>query len=222
MPPRMKVKRDPLSSAPVSKSMPSGAPRSTWSLGVKSNLRASPQRRTSTLALSSAAHRHAGLRQVGQAQQHGVEFGLDVLQHRRAFAQAVGDARHLGHRLAAVLALGLELADLLAQGVAPRLQFLDARLQRLAFGLQRAKALHVQEGLRRLARRQAGEHAVQVAPQQVDVEHERSFVKAFGVHARGVHGVRIAANPAPPCCGRPGPAAAGTRRPPAHRAGAAR
>ncbi len=52
--PFMTEKRAPESLAPISKSSPSGVPRSTWSLGVKSNCGGVPQRRTSTLALSSA------------------------------------------------------------------------------------------------------------------------------------------------------------------------
>ena len=55
---------------------------------------------------------------------------------------------------------------------------------RLALGLERAEARHVQEGLRRLARLQAGDHAVQVAAQQVDVEHGNPRVVATGLRAR--------------------------------------
>mmetsp|Transcript_60027 Transcript_60027/g.142064 ORF Transcript_60027/g.142064 Transcript_60027/m.142064 type:complete len:250 (+) Transcript_60027:134-883(+) len=51
--PFRKVKREPDSLAPVSKSRPSGAPRSTWSFTSKSKLRGVPQRRTSMLPVSS-------------------------------------------------------------------------------------------------------------------------------------------------------------------------
>src|SRR6267378_564322 len=49
--PFITTKRDPASFAAVSKSRPpSPAPTSTWSLGSKSNVRGSPQRRSSTLS----------------------------------------------------------------------------------------------------------------------------------------------------------------------------
>ncbi len=173
------------------------------------------------------AHRYAVMRQVRQAHQQLVQLGLDALQRGRALAQLRGDAGHLGHRRGAVLALGLELADLLTQAVALGLQFFHARLQRLAFGLERGITRHVEKGLRRLACLQPLDHMVEVAAQQVDIEH---FVVLFGVEAARRGGsappvestLRRCASPTRPCCGRPGPAAAGRPRPPAHRARAAR
>ena len=51
--PRITVKRAPDNLAPVSKSKPKGAPKSTWSLTSKSKLRGVPILRTSTLSFSS-------------------------------------------------------------------------------------------------------------------------------------------------------------------------
>ncbi len=68
-----------------------------------------------------------------------------------------------------MLALALEHADLLGQGVAARLQFLGADLQRLALVLERLEGLDVEEGLRVLAGLQALDDGVEVLAQQGDV-----------------------------------------------------
>ncbi len=65
--PRRNEKREPASRAPVSKSRPSGAPRSTWSRGAKSKARGVPQRRTSTLPVSSAPAGTPGCGRLGSA-----------------------------------------------------------------------------------------------------------------------------------------------------------
>jgi hypothetical protein len=53
---------------------------------------------------------------------------------------------HFGHHRSGVAALGLELADLLAQRVAARLQFFGASLDSLALGLERGEVLASREG----------------------------------------------------------------------------
>jgi hypothetical protein len=111
------------------------------------------------------------LRQVGQAHQDGLQLGLDQLQPLGAGLQLIGDAVHFGHQHAGVLALALEHPDLLAGGVAARLQLFGGGLDLLALGLQRRKARHVEVGLRVLAALQLRDHAGEVAAQEVDVEH---------------------------------------------------
>ena len=69
------------------------------------------------------------------------------------------------------LALRLQFADLPGQAVALRLQLFGAGLDALAFGLERNELRAVQKGLRRLARLELGDDAVEVAAQLVDVEH---------------------------------------------------
>jgi hypothetical protein len=69
--------------------------------------------------------RHAVVRQVGQPISIAVSSACRPPAARRR-PSTVGDAGHLGHRRAGVLALALGLADLLAQCVAPRLQLLGA------------------------------------------------------------------------------------------------
>ena len=103
------------------------------------------------------ADRNARVGQVRQRHQLVVELGLD---RREALGRAIelgADGGDVGHRRAGVGALALELADLARQGVAPRLQLLGARLQRLALGLERDEALDVEKRLRRLARLEAGD-----------------------------------------------------------------
>ena len=117
------------------------------------------------------AHRHAVVRQVGQTHHHGRQLGLDRLQALGRGLELVADAADLRHHRRSVLALGLELADLPAEGVAARLQFLGAGLDRLALGLQRTEALDVEEGLRVAPGRQALDDTGQVAAQQLDIEH---------------------------------------------------
>ena len=68
-----------------------------------------------------------------------------------------------------MITLALELADLLAQAVALRLQFFGTCLDRLALGLQRTKYLHIQERLWILARLQACDNTVEFLAQQVDI-----------------------------------------------------
>jgi hypothetical protein len=118
---------------------------------------------------------HPGLRQVGQAHQHGLQFGLDQVQPFGAGLQFVGDAGHLRHQRAGVLPLALGHADLLAGGVAAGLQLFGAGLDLLAFGFQRAVGGHVQVGLRVLAALQLRHHAGEVTAQEVDVEHGSVF-----------------------------------------------
>lgn len=97
------------------------------------------------------ALRHAGLRQVGQRHQHLLQFGLDALQSSCTRVEFGADATHLGHHGGRVATLGLELADLPGQRIAPRLQLFGGDLDLLAFGFQRREARHVQVGLRVLA-----------------------------------------------------------------------
>ena len=64
----------------MSKSSPSGVPTSTWSFTSKANLAGVPQRRIFHVARFVAAHRHRFVRQVGHSDQHGLQFGLNLLQ----------------------------------------------------------------------------------------------------------------------------------------------
>ena len=114
--PRRKVKREPESLAPVSKSRPSGAPRSTWSFTAKSNVRGVPQRRTSTLPVSSAPAGTLSSGRLGTPISMALSSRLQRLEALGAGLQLVADAGHLGHHGRGVLALALEHADLLAAG----------------------------------------------------------------------------------------------------------
>jgi hypothetical protein len=92
--------------------------------------------------------RHAVLRQVRKHHQHCREFGLDRIEPLGRCLQPIADAADLGHHRCAVLTFGFELADLLRQAVAPRLQLFGARLQRFALGFERTETLDVEKGLR--------------------------------------------------------------------------
>ncbi len=86
------------------------------------------------------AHRHAVVRQVGQAHQQAGDLGLHRLVACRRGGKLVAEAADFGHDRGHVATLGLELADLLAQGIAPGLQFFGARLDVLALGFERSVA----------------------------------------------------------------------------------
>jgi hypothetical protein len=105
------------------------------------------------------------VRQVGQAHQQALQFGLDRFEPLGAGLQRVTDAGHFCQQRAGVGATGLELADLLAQAVATGLQFFGGGLHALALGFQRAVALDVQKRLRLLAHFQPRQHGGQVAAQ---------------------------------------------------------
>ena len=119
------------------------------------------------------AHGHAGVRQVGHAQQQVVQLGLQRVQAGGGAVQLVLDGGHLGHQVVGAFALGLALADLLAGRVALRLQLFGAGLKRFALGFQRLESGHVQIGLGVLARLQTGDHAVQVFAEKKGIKHGR-------------------------------------------------
>jgi hypothetical protein len=119
------------------------------------------------------AERHAVVRQVRHRHQQRVELGLDHVEPLGRRLQLVADAAHFGHHRRAVFTLRLQLADLLGQAVAPRLQLLGAGLQGLALGFERLETRDVQKGLRRLALVEPRNDAGQILAQQVDVEHGR-------------------------------------------------
>src|SRR5690606_29134739 len=95
------------------------------------------------------------------------QFGELVL----AGLQFITQPGHLGHHGGSVLALALEHADLLGQCIAPGLQLLRARLQRLAFRLQRLELGRV-EG--ETAAAHGGYDAVHVVAEELDVDHLES------------------------------------------------
>ena len=141
--PRRKVKREPDSLAPVSKSRPSGAPRSTWSLTAKSKRARRAPAAHLDVGVLVGADRHAVVRQVGHGHQQRRQISAWMCV---AAARPRRPARRPGRppaaiTAAAVLALGLELADLLGQAVALRLQLFGARLDALALGLERDEVL---------------------------------------------------------------------------------
>jgi hypothetical protein len=100
-----------------------------------------------------------------------MQFGLDHVEALRRGLQSVGQAVDFGHLGSRVLALGLALADLLAQRIAARLQFLGAALDRLALAFQRTESDNVEKGLRRLAAFEQGNGGGEVFAEEADVEH---------------------------------------------------
>ena len=114
------------------------------------------------VAALAFAHRHAFVRQVGDGQQQRLHVGLDLVQALRGALELGLDAGDLGHHGIGRFTLGLELADLLGELVALGLQLLGAALDGLALGFERLEGVHVQVGLRRLARLEPGDHGIQV------------------------------------------------------------
>ena len=127
------------------------------------------------VAMLIRAARHAGVRQVGHQLQHGVQFGLDLLEARsRGFELGfdVGRLRH--HRVdfrLARRAFGFDLSDLLAQGIALGLDFFGAGLNRFALRLQSGKGFNVQKLLGGFAGFESGNGLRQVFAQQIDIKH---------------------------------------------------
>ena len=117
------------------------------------------------------AHGHALVRQVGHGQQQGLQLGLDLLQPRRRLLELQLGRRHLGlgGLCARLVALAHEHADLLGELVALGLQFLGARLQRLALGLQGLEGGDIEEGLRVLARVQALDRTGEVLAEEKNI-----------------------------------------------------
>ncbi len=111
------------------------------------------------------------MRQVGYGQQQRLHLGLDLVQTRRRAVEFAleGVDFGLGCLGLVLFALAHERADLLAQRVALALQLFGTGLDGLAFGLQGAELVRVQEGLRVLALVQAREHAVEVFSEQGNV-----------------------------------------------------
>ena len=76
-----------------------------------------------------------------------MQLGLDDFEPGGGGVELRLQRAHLGHHAIGALALGLELADLLAQAVALALQVFGAGLQRLALGLQRPERCDIEVGL---------------------------------------------------------------------------
>ncbi len=88
--------------------------------------------------------RHRLVRQVGNAQQHGIQFALDGVQLALAFLQLGAHAIDIGQQRRDVLATLLGLADRLGTRVALGLQLLGTGLYRLALLFQRFDACDIQ------------------------------------------------------------------------------
>jgi hypothetical protein len=148
-------------------------------LDVKSKLRGVPQRRTSTLPVSSAPTGHAGVRQVGQRHQQALQLGLQRVQPLGAGLQFVGDAVHLGHQRRRRPRPCPWPGRSAWTGCCAAPAVLGAGLDALALGFQRAEARDVEEGLRASCALRAARSRRQVAAQQVDVEHG-GFLRGCG------------------------------------------
>ncbi len=114
------------------------------------------------------ADRHGFMRQVGNGAHEFGHLRLHFVQARGRGLQFVADAADFGHHGGGVLALALEDADLLGQGVALALQFLGAGLDLLALGFQGIEGGDVED---ELARGQAGGGAVDVLAEELNVDH---------------------------------------------------
>ena len=84
------------------------------------------------------------MQQVGKVEQEVAQLRLDLVQCCFLPLRLVADAGDLGKQRRRVFALALGGADLLRQRVAPRLQFLRARLDVLAVALERLEARRVE------------------------------------------------------------------------------
>ena len=106
-----------------------------------------PQRRTSTLPVSSAPTGTLACGRFGtpMQQRRTARPGSSASRSADAFSSSPMPATSAISALG-VAALALELADLLGKRVAPRLQFLGARLDRLALALERAKRATSRKG----------------------------------------------------------------------------
>ena len=102
------------------------------------------------------------MRQVGHGQQQRFHLLLNGGQAFGGLVQPAFEGGHLRHQIVGAFAFGLALADLLAGGVALRLQLFGAGLDGFALGFQRAEGRFVQKRLRVFAGGQALEHALQV------------------------------------------------------------
>ena len=167
---RRNEKRAPESRAPVSKSRPSGAPRSTWSGTGTSKLRGVPTGAVSTLL------RSVELRGTESCGRLGTDISISAsaawIASRRSAQVLSSPASPATSAIASALSSpGLGLADARATARCGAPEFLRARLVGLAPASSAGEARHVQEGLWRLARLERGDDARQVPMQQADVEH---------------------------------------------------
>ena len=87
---------------------------------------------------------HGRIRQVGNAERDRFQRAADAFQFDFRGLQLLAEAGDFRHHRGDILAPGLELADLLAAGVAQVLQLLGAHLDALAVGLQRFQLRHVE------------------------------------------------------------------------------
>ncbi len=112
--------------------------------------------------------RHRLVWQVGNAQQHGIQFALDGVQLSLAFLQLGAHAVDIGQQRRDVLATLLGLADRLGTRVALGLQLLGTGLYRLALLFQRFDACDIQL---EATGGQAGSHFLRLGAYQFGIEH---------------------------------------------------
>ena len=176
--PRRNEKREPDSLAPVSKSRPSGAPRSTWSRGAKSKLRGVPQRRTSTLALSSAPTGTLASGRLGS--DISIVDSSAWIASSRAAERSSSPAMPFTSVISALASAPcaffwpISFDRLLRRACSSSVRV----CRPLRSDSRATEALDVEKGLRRLARLETGDDGREVLAQERDIEH--------GGHAAGL------------------------------------
>jgi hypothetical protein len=108
------------------------------------------------------------VQQVGQPREKVVELRAESCEPRLAARQLVAERADLAHDRVDVAARGFGAADGLRALVALLAQILDARLQLLAFGLERKVALPIEL---EAAAREIRRDAVEVLAQYLGIQH---------------------------------------------------
>jgi hypothetical protein len=137
-------------------------------LGGEGEVRLAADHPLLAVALFVEPFRHVRRRQVGDAGQQRLQFLGDRLLRRFGLRHLVLEAGDLGHGGSGVLALGLQLPDLLGELIAASLHFLPARLSDAALGIE-GNDLGGQ--WRQVTARAAAIESLGILPNPFDVKH---------------------------------------------------
>ena len=115
------------------------------------------------------AGRHRLMQKIRDAQRDRFQFRAEQVEPGLGCLQLVGESGDLGHERGGILALALCVADRLRADIAKILQFLGARLELLALGLERLHGAYVQ--VKSAGSLEAGGGLGQLAAQEGGIEH---------------------------------------------------